>query len=479
MRTPRLDLLIVICISVLLRIGAGVYLGDGVEALPGTADQVSYHALALRVLGGHGFSFSEDWWPATAAGEPTAHWSYLYTLYLVAVYGVFGPHPLVARLIQAVVVGVLHPLLAYKVAELVFGASPHGRTRADEGRERGTPVAALPLQVPSAPSRRIVPLLAASVTAVYAYFVYYSGTLMTEPFYIAAVLLSIYLVLRLAGERTSRGLTALSAGLGVSLAAAVLLRQVFLLMIPVLLLWWLAAARRASGSIRPAVAPALSSLCVCALAILPATIFNYSRFDRFLLLNTNAGFAMFLSNHPFYGTRFVPASEMDGRYRELIPENLRTLSEADLDAELMKRGLRFVIEDPGRYLRLSVSRVPLYFNFLPSPDSGTLSNVARTASFGLFLPLMLMGWVRPFLQGPDRNRMVRFGVPSGPVVLLSLFVLGYSLIHILSWVQVRYRLPVDAVLVIFAAYGLHFVLQRTVGLVSWLNDSRERVFRNA
>jgi hypothetical protein len=215
------------------------------------------------------------------------------------------------------------------------------------------------------------------------------------------------------------------------------------------------------------------------LAILPATIFNYSRFDRFLLLNTNAGFAMFLSNHPFYGTRFVPASEMDGRYRELIPENLRTLSEADLDAELMKRGLRFVIEDPGRYLRLSVSRVPLYFNFLPSPDSGTLSNVARTASFGLFLPLMLMGWVRPFLQGPDRNRMVRFGVPSGPVVLLSLFVLGYSLIHILSWVQVRYRLPVDAVLVIFAAYGLHFVLQRTVGLVSWLNDSRERVFRNA
>jgi hypothetical protein len=40
-------------------------------------------------------------------------------------------------------------------------------------------------------------------------------------------------------------------------------------------------------------------------------------------------------------------------------------------------------------------------------------------------------------------------------------------------------LPVDAVLVIFAAYGLHFVLQRTVGLVSWLNDSRERVFRNA
>ncbi|MEX2030644.1 MAG: hypothetical protein WD906_06725 [Anaerolineales bacterium] len=479
MRTPRLDLLIAICLSVLLRIGAGVYLGNHVEALPGTADQVSYHTLALRVLGGHGFSFSEDWWPATAAGEPTAHWSYLYTLYLTAVYGLFGPHPLVARLIQAVVVGVAHPLLAYKIADLIFGGSPTARIRQVKDREGATQVPVPPVQEAPALDRLGVPLLAASVTAVYAYFVYYSGTLMTEPFYIAAVLLSIYLVLRLARARTSRARRALSVGLGVSLAAAVLLRQVFLLMIPLLLVWLLAAARRASGSIRPAVGPALVSLCVCALAILPVTVFNYSRFDRFLLLNTNAGFAMFLSNHPFYGTRFVPASEMDGRYREMIPHELRALSEADLDAELLKRGLRFVIDEPARYLRLSVSRVPLYFNFLPSQDSSSVSNVARTVSFGLFLPFMLLGLARPFLHGRERGWVVRFGTLSAAVVLLYLFVLGYSLIHILSWVQVRYRLPVDAVLVIFAASGLHLVLQRTVGLASWLNDSREGVLKNA
>lgn len=479
MRTRRLDLLIVICLSVLLRIAAAVYLGNHVDALPGTADQLSYHTLALRVLGGHGFSFSEDWWPATAAGEPTAHWSYLYTLYLAAVYGLFGPHPLVARLIQAVVVGVGHPLLAYKIAELVFGASPTARTRQDRGLDVTTHVTAPPMQEAPARDRLSVSLLAALVTAIYAYFIYYSGTLMTEPFYIAALLLSIYLVLRLERARTSRPRMALSVGLGVSLAAAVLLRQVFLLMIPLLLLWLLAAARRASGSIRPAVGPAVGSLCICALAILPATIFNYSRFDRFLLLNTNAGFAMFLSNHPFYGTRFVPASEMDGRYREMIPEDLRALSEADLDAELLKRGLRFVIEEPARYLRLSVSRVPLYFNFLPSEDSSTLSNVARTGSFGLFLPLMLVGLARPFLQGHERSRVVRFGVPSAPVVLLYLFVLGYSLIHILSWVQVRYRLPVDAVLVIFGASGLHLVLHWALGLTSGLNDSREGMLKNA
>ena len=30
----------------------------------------------------------------------------------------------------------------------------------------------------------------------------------------------------------------------------------------------------------------------------------------------------------------------------------------------------------------------------------------------------------------------------------------YAAIHILSWTQIRYRLPVDAVLVIFGALGL-------------------------
>ena len=40
------------------------------------------------------------------------------------------------------------------------------------------------------------------------------------------------------------------------------------------------------------------------------------------------------------------------------------------------------------------------------------------------------------------------------IILLVLFILVYSIIHILSWVQIRYRLPVDAVLVPFAALAV-------------------------
>src|SRR5512134_2848298 len=116
----RILLIVILVISVLLRVGMALYLGSTVEELPGTADQISYHNLALRVLQGYGFTFGEYWWPGTAANSPTAHWSYLYTAYLVVVYALFGPNALAARLIQAVLVGLLHPYLTYRVGRYCF-----------------------------------------------------------------------------------------------------------------------------------------------------------------------------------------------------------------------------------------------------------------------------------------------------------------------------------------------------------------------
>jgi 4-amino-4-deoxy-L-arabinose transferase-like glycosyltransferase len=92
---------------------------------------------------------------------------------LILVYKVFGPNALVARIIQAVIVGFLQPYLAFWVGRKVFGA--------------------------------MVGLAAAFVTAIYTYFIYYSATLMTEPFYIIAILASLLIAIRLAELRPATG----------------------------------------------------------------------------------------------------------------------------------------------------------------------------------------------------------------------------------------------------------------------------------
>jgi 4-amino-4-deoxy-L-arabinose transferase-like glycosyltransferase len=419
-------LLAILLLAVVLRVAAVLALGNEVISLPGTADQLSYHNLALRVLNGHGFTFDKAWWPATAAGEPTAHWSFLYTFYLVAIYAIFGPQPLVARVVQAILVGLLQPYLAYRLAEQLVPTADSSNV------------------APNSLVWRLFPLFAAGVTAIYGYFVYYSAALMTESFFIvtlmATLLLTIILARRLNEEPTWR----LAAALGVTLSLAVLLRQLFLLLLP-FLFGWLLLAQRPQARVRALAACILASAILVA-AILPFTVYNYARFDRLVLLNTNAGYVLFWANHPIHGTSFIPASEMGDTYQQLIPDNLRALDEAALDQALLQKGIEYILADPLRYVQLSLSRIPAYFKFWPEATSSNLSNLSRLVSFGLFLPFMLFG------LGLMLNRQrLRLATPLG---LLLIFMLVYTTIHVLTWTLIRYRLPVDAILLIFAGLAL-------------------------
>jgi hypothetical protein len=421
----------ILLLSVVLRVAAALYLGEEVVSLPGTADQVSYHNLALRVSEGHGFSFAEAWWPVTGAGEPTAHWSYLYTFYLVLIYWIFGPHPLVARLIQAVIVGLIQPYLAYRLAGEVFNS------------KSGVPETIT----------KYVPVISAAVTGIYLYFIYYSATLMTEAFFITALMGVMLVSLHFTDTITQPGLWKRAFWLGLTISIAILLRQLFLLFLPFLFAWLFVASwkrkawRQALGSMAFASA-------ILLVTILPITYYNYIRFDRFVLLNTNAGYVLFWANHPIHGAQFIPASEMGKTYQKLVPPELRSLDEAALDQELLKLGVNYIISQPGRYLLLSISRIPEYFKFWPEPASGIISNLVRVGSFGLFLPFIFYGIVRSslFLRRAAAHPLLAFSL--SPVGLLYLFILIYTTIHILTWTLVRYRLPVDAFLILFAGLAL-------------------------
>ena len=437
-------LLLILLLAVLLRLGVALYLGDSIEEVRGgTYDQVSYDMLALRVTQGHGFSFAVDAWPYARAGQPTAFWSYLYTLYLAGVYTLFGHHPLAARLIQAVVVGLLMPWLVYRIGRRTFGP------RAG--------------------------LLAAGLTAVYFYFAHYAASLMSEAFYIVGILWIVDASMRLAHSLTAAQparpgrMAWLGLELGVAMAITLLLRQVIILFFAVLILWllWLAARHKA---VRATVTALVFSALALSILVTPFIVRNYQLFGQLALPNTNAGFTFFWSNHPIYGTRFeaVLSPAHGVSYQELIPPDLRDLNEARLDRALLVRGLQFVREEPGRYLLLSLSRIPIYFQFWPTADSTLLSNGARLLSFGLFLPFMLYGLLRAMLDArlggllrtSSKDQMNDPNLRPAYLLLFLLFLTVYTAIHLASWANVRYRLPVDAFLILFAGYGLDDLLRR-------------------
>lgn len=418
LQQPKRLLVIVLALSVFLRVIFALYIGNEMTVLPGTNDQLSYHNLGLRLIAGFGFSFGEPWWPLTAANEPTAHWSFLYSLMVAAFYKLLGPNPLVIRLFQAVVVGILQPYLAYLLGRRIFN--------------------------------EWVGLLAALFTAVYIYFIYYTVTLMTEPFYIVGIMASLYLTILMA-QSEKKHVMKYALLLGVILGATILLRQLYMLIVPFQLLWLMWARYKNHG--RVPIAESIMAGIVIVAMILPFTYYNYERFNRFVLLNTNSGYAFYVGNHPVYGTNFVPILD---DYTPLIPEDLALseLDEAGLDQEFLKRGIQFVVEDPGRYVLLSLSRIPIYFTFWPSADSGMISNLSRIGSFGILLPFMVYGLILALYRNWSWSLL------SHPMTLLLVLAFIYTAIHVLTWTLIRYRLPVDAVMVIFAGVGVVDLVQR-------------------
>lgn len=390
------SLTLVLAVAVLIRIPMALYMGDHVTVMPGIQDQVSYDALAHSLLDGRGYSFTENWYPFTRANTPTAHWSFVYPLYLAGVYTLTGYHPLAARLVQGILAGLLISLLVYRL----------GRRVADE----------------------TTGLVAAGLAAVYGYFIYYNAALMTETFFIVLVLLSLHLSLEIKEKPELWRWIAL----GLALGTAALLRQTVLLFIPFLLLWLLWELKNERISRWYAAVPVILVI----LMIAPWTIRNYRVYQQFLLLNSNAGYALYASNNPNLGS--------DWNNEEVVvpvPAELKGLNEAQMDRGLTQRGIQFIVADPQRYLLLTLDKTLEYFKFWPSGESGTISNLVRVLSYGLYLPFMLLGFYFSL------SRWKNF-------ILLYLFMLVHTGIHLLSWPAPRYRLSVDAVAMVFAGLAV-------------------------
>jgi hypothetical protein len=433
-------LLIILAVSVALRVGTALYLGDIVDAPPLLTDQRSYHALGERLITGHGFSFAEGWYPFTEADTPTAHWSFLYSMLVAGVYAVFGPHPLAVRIAQAILGGILLPWLVYRLTFRLYqpSRSNHfGQALADRGFD----------------SERLA-LLAAGIAAVYFYFVLYAATLMTETFFLCGLLFILEQTMALAETPTWRRGLILGIGLGIT----TLLRQSILPGIAVMVVWLLWVGYR-RHTLRRSLVALTTAMGLLILFIAPFTVRNYLEYHQFLLLNSNAGYAMFSAQNPMHGVNF---QAFEGAP---IPPELIGLNEAQFDQELMRRGIGFVLAEPGRYLQLSFSRAVAYIEFWPTPDTTMINNLGRVGSFGMFMPFMLYGLFLALRYALSRPARASFA--TSPLMLCLLFSLAYSVLHIFTWAMPRYRLPVDAVMLSFAALGLYQI-------VRWLGERASR-----
>jgi hypothetical protein len=118
-----------------------------------------------------------------------------------------------------------------------------------------------------------------------------------------------------------------------------------------------------------------------------------------------------------------------------------------MDRALYRRAASFVIEEPGRFARLTLSRIPHYFWLLPSEQSSTASNLGRVLSFTIYLPFFVYGL---YLSRPAWRRCLP----------LYLYIGFDTTLHLISWAAPRYRLPSDALSMVFAGLAACAIASR-------------------
>jgi 4-amino-4-deoxy-L-arabinose transferase-like glycosyltransferase len=406
----RIYLLLILAAAFLVRLAAAFYLGNNISGLSGAQDEVSYSMLGHRFATGHGLTFPTAWYPWIAADTPQSYYSATMSLSLAAVYALVGYQPLVARLIMAAL-GTLVVALIMALAWQFFG--------------------------------RTVALVSGAIAALYAYLIFYGVTLVTETPFMLSILAAIYVSLRIVKSPS----LAKWMVLGLTLAIAVLFRMAVVFYVAPLLVWiWARLESRRYMVLLPVV--------VIGLSVLPFTIHNYLLWGRFLLLEAQFGHVFWNGNHPGHHGDFNPVTVFP------IPaEILASHNDVEITSRLLFLGVQNVLRDPGGFLLLTLTRLREFFLFWPTAKSGQVESLLRVLSFGMLWPFAVLGLLR------SRGRWRELAP-------LLLYMLALTAVYSVTWTMIRYRVPVDAVLIPFGALGvvsswtwLYGALRRQAGVV--------------
>ena len=320
-----------------------------------------------------------------------------YIAFLALVFKLFGTGDTAVRLAQAAL-GALQCLLVYSLARSLF-------------------------------KKELPARLSALFLALYPYAIFHSAHLLSEAFY--SFLLTLFLaLLYLLPDR--RNALPIAVAAGAAFGLAVLTKSTVLVAAPFILLWF--ALNRLPA--RCAAAFVLGA----GLCVLPWTARNYRVHGKLILVNMSGSY-LFQANNPEtmrieLETRRL--KEVDWYTPEY--EEIAKLPPVEADREYTARALAFMRSNPGTVLELMRMRLLHFWRLYPITDSAP-QRLAALFTSGVFIPLSFAGLL---LSAPAWKK----------TFLIWALVFAYNLAHTLFVCTLRYRVPLDPLLLIFAAYAL-------------------------
>jgi Dolichyl-phosphate-mannose-protein mannosyltransferase len=274
-------------------------------------------------------------------------------------------------------------------------------------------------------------LLAALATAVYPYFIFYAVVGLTETLFITLLLAAYLFWYR--GWFTAAAICAV---------LSILTRPTFDLLAPLLVIYFALFIHRLSYA---ETAKRIAGYALIYIALMtPWWIHNYQTYGTFVRLHLGANLTLYGSNNPHNQSGGVSDVTQDFTEFEKIADPIAR------DRAYRDAAIRYISEDPVRFIKLAELKFMRFWRPWPFAED------YRTPLYVLgsvisFLPVLMLAII--YFVFFARERFTK-------IVPLAAFIGYLTLVHLVMVGSIRYRLPLEPFLIVFATAAFVQIVRR-------------------
>lgn len=359
-------------------------------------------------------------------GETAFYQSPLYPYLIAAVYKIFGHHYWPVYIMQAFM-DAFSCLFLMKSARMMF-------------------------------SRRAA-AICGIMAALYMPFIFNTGMLLKET--LAVFCMTLFLMFFIKSERSDNHI--LHFGWGAALGAAAVSRPNMSVLFVFAALWIMFRPHAGTADkkekkealLKRKILPAFLGMF---LFIVPPCVHNYIASRDFVLFNYAGGFVFYLGANPYAdGTTTyppwitsAPLQEQKQIYKIAENETGRKLKPSEVSSFWLMEGLKYVKENPRKFLLLTLEKFYLFWNAYEIPDNYDISFIRKHFPTVISNPLAVYALIAPL----GAFGMFLAGLRRRGGALAALFW-PYMLSLMPFIITDRYRIPAAVLLIPAAAYALN------------------------
>ncbi len=234
---------------------------------------------------------------------------------------------------------------------------------------------------------------------------------------------------------------------GLAFGYLLLITPIFLVLLPLLLLWpWLLHMPRK-------VAANVVLLIATAVIITPWLVRNYRAFDQFVFISANSGLMLILGNSEHTRPNAGPTTDIS-KYSAYI--KARDMSKIEEDQYFKREALKWIKQHPTEAIKLYFMKFLNYFHFRNELDAQAENTQWR--NLVMFITYyLLLGLAALRIIGGEGFR----SPPFESFAVVSYLVMGAA--YAIFFTRIRYRLPIDWMLIALAAIAVAALLKAFCG----------------